>query len=185
MSAGRRGRTSARVARRPTPGRRGRMGTGGGSSRGPTFWDAGMRPNATANPTTRAAAQPMQALRGIAISPGIALGPVVVLDRHGLALPPRGVAEEAVPGELERLARGLESARAAAAGDAAEVCKRLGPQYAEILAAHGRMIADPTLLGEARALIERERISAEHAVLEVLEGYAARLERLAGSHLAA
>jgi phosphotransferase system enzyme I (PtsI) len=144
-----------------------------------------MRPSATANPTTRPATQAMQVLRGIAISPGIALGPVVVLDRHGLALPPRGVAEETVAGELERLGRGLESARAAAEGDAAEVCTRLGPQYAEILAAHGRMIADPALLREARSLVERERISAEHAVLEVLEGYAARLERLVGSHLAA
>jgi phosphotransferase system enzyme I (PtsI) len=141
-----------------------------------------MRPTATANPTTRPATQ---VLRGIAISPGIALGPVIVLDRHGLALPPRGVGEDAVAGELERLGRGLESARSAAEGDAAEVCKRLGPQYAEILAAHGRMITDPALLRDARDLIERERISAEHAVLEVLEGYAARLERLAGSHLAA
>jgi phosphotransferase system enzyme I (PtsI) len=127
----------------------------------------------------------MRVLRGIAISPGISQGPVVVLDRHGLALPPRGIAEGAVAGELERLGRGLDAARAAAEADAAEVCRRLGPQYAEILAAHGRMITDPTLLSETRNLIERERISAEHAVLDVLEGYAARLERLAGSHLAA
>jgi phosphotransferase system enzyme I (PtsI) len=127
----------------------------------------------------------MQVLRGIAISPGIAQGPVVVLDRHGLALPPRVIAEESVVGELDRLGRGLESARAAAEGDASEVCRRLGPQYAAILAAHGRMIADPTLFREAGHLIERERISAEHAVLEVLEGYASRLERLAGSHLSA
>jgi phosphotransferase system enzyme I (PtsI) len=127
----------------------------------------------------------MQVLRGIAISPGIALGPVVVLDRRGLALPTRAVAEESVAGELDRLDRGLDSARSAAEGDVAEVSERLGPQYAEILAAHARMIADPSLHRETRDLVERERISAEHAVLEVLEGYAARLERLAGSHLAA
>src|SRR5207244_361536 len=59
------------------------------------------------------------------------------------------------------------------------------PQYADILAAHSRMIADPTLRRDARQLIEREQIPAEHGVLEVLEGYAARLEQLAGSHLAA
>ena len=34
------------------------------------------------------------------------------------------------------------------------------------------MIADPTLRADARKLIENEQISAEHAVLEVLEGYA-------------
>jgi phosphotransferase system enzyme I (PtsI) len=127
----------------------------------------------------------MQVLRGIAISPGIAAGPVVVLDRRGLALPTRAVAEDSVAGELDRLDRGLESARSAAEGDVAEISERLGPQYAEILAAHARMIADPTLHRDARNLVERERITAEHAVMEVLEGYAARLERLTGSHLAA
>ena len=144
-----------------------------------------MRPSATANPSSRTPPQPMQVLRGIAISPGIAAGPVVVLDRRGLALPTRAVAEESVAGELERLDRGLASARSAAEGDVAEVSERIGPQYAEILSAHARMIADPTLHRDTRNLVERERITAEHAVMEVLEGYAARLERLTGSHLAA
>lgn len=185
---------SARGRRRSdeprAPGRRGlqgptRPGTTGTSSHGSTSWDPGMRPSATANPSSRPAPRPMQVLRGIAISPGIAAGPVVVLDRRGLALPTRSVGEEAVVGELDRLERGLESARAAAEGDVAEVSRRLGPQYAEILSAHARMIADPTLHREARNLVERERISAEHAVLEVLEGYATRLEGMVGSHLSA
>src|SRR5262249_42569107 len=92
-----------RTATRRRPRWRDRSRTGGESSRGTAFWDPGMRPSATANPTTRLGTQPMQVLRGIAISPGIAQGPVVVLDRHGLALPPRVIAEESVVGELDRL----------------------------------------------------------------------------------
>ena len=60
-----------------------------------------------------------------------------------------------------------------------------GPQYADILAAHCRMIADPTLRGEAREMIEHELTSAEHAVLDVLEKLVVRLEQLSGSHLSA
>jgi phosphotransferase system enzyme I (PtsI) len=127
----------------------------------------------------------MQVLRGIAISPGIALGPAVVLDPRGWHLPPRSIAEEALASERERLDRGLEAARAGVDRDEAEVRSRLGPQYAEILAAHSRMIADPALRHEACRLIEQERIPAEHAVAEVLEGYASRLERLGASHFAA
>ena len=138
-----------------TPGRRRRPGDGGHSSRGSICWEPGMRPSATANSTSRPTSQPMQVLRGIAISPGIALGPVVVLDRRGLALPSRAITAEAVAGELERLDRGLESAREAADSDAVEVRNRLGPQYADILAAHSRMIADPTLHRETRGLVER------------------------------
>jgi phosphotransferase system enzyme I (PtsI) len=127
----------------------------------------------------------MQVLRGFAVSAGIAIGPVVVLDRRGLPMPARNIARGAVGSELERLDRGLDEARAAASKDAAEARDRLGPQYADILAAHCRMIADLTLRRETRKIIEDNLISAEHAVKSVLEGYAQRLERLAGSHLAA
>ena len=99
---------------------------------------------------------PMQVLRGFAVSAGIAIGPVVVLDRRGLPMPARNIARTAVSSELERLDRGLEEARAAASKDAAEARARLGPQYADILAAHCRMIADLTLRREARRIIEDE-----------------------------
>ena len=49
------------------------------------------------------------------------------------------------PRELERLDRGLEAAGREAEEAEGEARTRLGPQYADILAAHGRMIADPTL----------------------------------------
>jgi phosphotransferase system enzyme I (PtsI) len=127
----------------------------------------------------------MQVLRGIAVSPGIAVGPVVVVDPRGLPLPRRWIAAAAVPTELLRLDRGLEAAQAEVAQAEAEARTRLGPQYADILAAHCRMIADPTLRAQARRLIEQDRLAAEHAVLDVLEGYAVRLEQLTDSHLAA
>src|SRR3982751_4584880 len=100
---------------------------------------------------------PMQTLRGIAVSPGVAIGPALVIDPRGLRLPARPIPEESVEAELERLHRGLAAARG-----------RLGPQYADILGAHSRMIADPTLRKAARERIEAEGIAAEHAVADVL-----------------
>jgi phosphotransferase system enzyme I (PtsI) len=127
----------------------------------------------------------MQTLRGIAVSPGVAIGPSLVIDPRGQRLPRRAIAAEAVAAELERLDRGLESAYRHAEQAEAEARERLGPQYADILSAHARMIADPTLRRDARVQIEREHLSAEHAVSEVLESHANRLERLADAHLAA
>jgi phosphotransferase system enzyme I (PtsI) len=138
------------------------------------------RPDATLN-----AVLPMQVMKGQAVSPGIAIGPVVVLSPRGLRLPPRLIVPEAIPTELDRLDRGLDAARAAASDDETEARTRLGPQYADILAAHCRMIADPTLRDDARKIIELELVSAEHAVLDVLEKLACRLEQLSGSHLSA
>ncbi len=146
--------------------------------------DVGTRPAPQADVTPNASL-PMQVLKGQAVSPGIAMGPVVVLDPRGLRLPPRLISPDAVASELERLDRGLDAAKGAAGLDESEARIRLGPQYADILAAHCRMIADPTLRGDARRKIEYELTSPEHAVLDVLEKLVVRLEQLSGSHLSA
>src|SRR5262249_16335362 len=112
-------------------------------------------------------------------------GPLLVVRPHGQRLPQRAIAAEAVAGELERLDRGLEAAYREAEQAEAEARERIGPQYAGILSAHARRIAAPALRRDARARIERERLTAEHAVSEVLDGHANRLERLADAHLAA
>ncbi len=127
----------------------------------------------------------MEVLRGIAVSPGIAIGPVAVLDPRGLRLPSPSDLAFDLNSELDRLDRSLESAYAEAsqAEEAARV--RLGPQYADILVAHASIISDPTLRRESRERIERQRIPAEHAVTEVLDSYASRLEGLPDPHLAA
>jgi phosphotransferase system enzyme I (PtsI) len=127
----------------------------------------------------------MQTLRGIAVSPGSALGPALVVDPHGLRLTHRVIPPEELPLELERLEHGLDAARREAEAVEADARRRLGPQYADILAAHARMIADPRLLDEARRQIERDHVAAELAVATVLDDYAAKLDRLADPYLAA
>ena len=127
----------------------------------------------------------MKVLRGIAVSPGVAIGPPVVLDPSGLRLPTRNIGEAGVAAELERLDRGLEAARRDADATEFDARSRLGPQYADILAAHTRMIADVGLRRDVRARIASEHIAAEHAVHEVLEGHAERLESQSDAHLAA
>ena len=130
----------------------------------------------------------MQTLRGIAVSPGIAIGPSLVVDPRGQRLPhrvdrgrrgrrPSSTRLDPGPG----IGLSIEAEQAEA-----EARQRLGPQYADILAAHARMIADPTLRGDDRGSGSSASGSrAEHAVSEVLDGHADRLERLADSHLAA
>ena len=104
--------------------------------------------------------------------------------RHAACRPARSRPRRS-PAELERLDRGLDAARDAASQDETEARTRLGPQYADILAAHCRMIADPTLRATRARSSKQSTTSAEHAVLEVLERLCSRLEQLAGSHLSA
>jgi phosphotransferase system enzyme I (PtsI) len=155
---------------------------GGTMTTDPGAWGPIVRRAPKSKPKTK---PKMQTLRGIAVSPGVAVGPAMVLDPHGLPLPNRRIAAADVPAELDRLDRGLAAAREEAGGAEADARHRLGPQYADILAAHARMIEDPALRREARLQVERQRLTAESALSGVLDGYAARLEGLANRYLAA
>ncbi|WP_235963161.1 phosphoenolpyruvate--protein phosphotransferase [Tautonia rosea] len=127
----------------------------------------------------------MRVLRGIAVSPGVAFGPLLILAPRGPRLTRRSIPASAVDLERLRLERAVESARIDAEAAERDARQRLGPQYADILSAHVRMIADPTLRNEAASRISRDLVTAEHAIFEVLDGYARRLEQLGAAHLAA
>jgi phosphotransferase system enzyme I (PtsI) len=127
----------------------------------------------------------MRVLRGIAVSPGVAIGPLLILAPRGPRLTRRTIPASAVELERLRLDRAVESARIDAEAAERDARQRLGPQYADILSAHVRMIADPMLRNEAATRIGRDLVTAEHAIFEVLDGYARRLEQLGAAHLAA
>ena len=127
----------------------------------------------------------MLTLRGIAVSPGIAIGPLRVVDPRGHRPAPRAIATGSVAMELDRLDLALRQAEVEVKEAEADARQRIGSQYAEIFAAHARLIADPTLRRDARARIERDQVDAEHAVSEVLEGHAVRLSGLADAYFAA
>jgi phosphotransferase system enzyme I (PtsI) len=135
-------------------------------------------------PTSPPTPEPL-VLRGLAVSAGVAIGPAVVLDAQGLRLPPREIDPARVPRELAHLDAAIAAALADAEAAEADARDRIGPQYADILAAHARMIGDPTLRRQAREAIERRHVAAAHAVRDALNAVAARLDALADPHLAA
>ncbi len=174
--------SSRDVRPRGRPGARGQDGPPPGPSPPAQRPQAGE--NSAASPRA-ATSPPMQVFTGTAVSPGIAIGPALVLDPEGLFLPTRAIDAASVPGELDRLDAALDAARLGAESAESDARERLGPQYADILGAHARMIADPSLRRDARARVESEGLAAEHAVRDVLEGHAAKLDALKDAHLAA
>ena len=146
------------------------------------------RPSALGETATRTPHPlPMQVLQGQAVSPGIAIGPVVVLDPRGLRLPPAlDHGRRRSPPNWSGSTAGWTPRTSAAGQDETEARTRLGPQYADILAAHCRMIADPTLRADARKIIEqRARLRRARRRSMCSRSLSPRLERLSGSHLSA
>lgn len=127
----------------------------------------------------------MQRLQGIAVSPGVAIGEALVLDREGFRIPRRFVARDAVESELARLAEARRAAAAEIERNRDAVTRELGPQYGAIFSAHLQMLNDPQLQQELEQLIAQRHYSPEYAVSRTLRRYAKVFQSLESSHLAA
>ncbi|MFT3775773.1 MAG: phosphoenolpyruvate--protein phosphotransferase [Minicystis sp.] len=112
-------------------------------------------------------------LRGIAGSPGIAIGKAVVLGSPRSAYVHRTIAPEEVASEIRR----YDLAVARAQQDLREMARRVGDRRAEssILEAYVLMVGDETLAEAVKGNIQGQHHCAEWAVASAIEAYAARL----------
>jgi phosphotransferase system enzyme I (PtsI) len=125
----------------------------------------------------------MEIKRGIPVSPGVAIGPALVLDTDWFRIPQRTVAPAAVPDEVRRLRAALAAAAAAAREQQQTIADRLGKQYGAIFGAHALLIEDPSLIREVESLIQEHRFAAEYALSRVVRRYAKALESMEHGHL--
>src|SRR5262245_57253069 len=121
---------------------------------------------------TRPENELMEIKRGIAVSPGVAIGPAMVLDAEGFRIPKRFVHESAVVSEVRRLEHALAKAHDEAIGNESLIAEKLGHEYGAIFGAHAQMIADPKLRREIIQLIEEKNFTPEYATSRVLRRYA-------------
>ncbi len=126
----------------------------------------------------------MEIKRGIAVSPGVAIGPALVLDSEWFRIPQRLVSPSQTESECQRLRQALEQAAAETRANQQAVAVKLGPQYGAIFAAHVLMLTDPTLTQEIEALVRSDHFAVEYAVSRVMRRYAKALESIEGGYLA-
>ncbi len=126
----------------------------------------------------------MEIKRGIAVSPGVAIGPALVLDTEWFRIPQRTVPQNQVDGECLRLSVALAQAAAETRANEEAVTAKLGPQYGAIFGAHALMLTDPTLVQEIESLIRNENFAVEYAVSRTMRRYAKALESIEGGYLA-
>lgn len=102
-------------------------------------------------------------LRGIPASPGIAIGPAVVLGRQEIKFSRRRIEETAVEEEVERFRYAVAVSSAQLAG----VATQLGPDDGvgrSIIEAHQLMLKDDTLVGATERTIVSQKLNAEWAL---------------------
>lgn len=106
----------------------------------------------------------MNIWHGTPVSPGVAIGPALVMDTEGVRIPRKRVADESVAGEVARLRTALESAVVEARKRQSEVTQRHGKNIGSIFGSHAVLLEDPTLKYDLETLIRGESYAAEYAV---------------------
>ncbi|GAB4144686.1 MAG: phosphoenolpyruvate--protein phosphotransferase [Sphingomonadales bacterium] len=127
-------------------------------------------------------------LRGVGVSPGVAIGPAYVFDRGQLRVPQYPIGEAAVEREVARFNGAVDDVRQAlalvrerAGGLSGAAAEELG----YLLDAHLQMLGESRLIRSVRAVIAAEKINAEAAIQASVDQVAADFARIGDPYLAA
>jgi phosphoenolpyruvate-protein phosphotransferase (PTS system enzyme I) len=106
-------------------------------------------------------------LKGIAASPGLAMGRPLIYGRKRPHVSKRSIPGPEVPGELLRWKDALEKTMDETKRLRAKVQHEAGESLAEIFSAHLLMLSDPLIAREVERKIHEEKVNAEHALIRV------------------
>lgn len=103
---------------------------------------------------------------GIAASPGVAIGPAYVVDRHKLPIPRRSIERADADAEVHRFRKGLRDTQT----QLEQIKARLPHgEHRQILKAQQLMLRDPDMASHVEQLIREDHICAEWALSRVAD----------------
>src|SRR3989440_8190883 len=114
--------------------------------------------------------------KGFGVSPGIAIGRAVIIERREASVFRVPIREEDVESEVNRFLESLEKTRDELAELKQKVSRSMGDEYASIFEAHSMIVSDPSFADKVVQKIESEQVNAEWALAEVQEELQARFE---------
>lgn len=119
----------------------------------------------------------MERLKGIAASPGLAVGPAFVMEKDTT----RAIRRQTTNPEAE--IQRLQAAIATATAELEALRDRTAGVAADLLDAHLLFLADPTLVDAAEERIRSERVTADWALHQTAEAVAAMLSEVDDPYL--
>jgi phosphotransferase system enzyme I (PtsI) len=123
----------------------------------------------------------MEIRHGIAVSAGVAIGQILVLDTEWFRIPSRSIDPDQVENEIDRLRKALVVAANESREYQHAVSEQMGQTYGAIFEAHALLLEDPALINEATEQIRSQYYSAEFAFSRVTRRYADAFRKLQGS----
>ncbi|HUU32129.1 MAG TPA: phosphoenolpyruvate--protein phosphotransferase [Phycisphaerae bacterium] len=125
----------------------------------------------------------MEIRKGIAVSPGMAIAPAIVLDSEEFRIPRRNIEAGEVEEELSRFQGAVDRAKEEIRELRQRVASDVGEQLGAIFDVQDALLTDPRLDQEIRELVEREHYAPEYAVSTILRGYAKKFLNLPNRYM--
>jgi phosphotransferase system enzyme I (PtsI) len=122
-------------------------------------------------------------LQGIGVSPGVAIGEVVVFAREGAVVPDRVISEKDVPVEIARFEEALIKTRHQIAEIQSKVSSMLGEEHASIFDAHLLVVDDRYFVEEVIRGLREQRRNVEAVLSDVAGRYIEMLSRVEDDYL--
>lgn len=122
-------------------------------------------------------------IKGLGVSPGIAVGPVHLLLPAEAIIPTYSIADGDVPRELIRLEQALIVTRRQLHDIQKRVGTALGSESARIFESHLHVVDDPSFIEEVYQNLQEQRKNAEVILSQVAERYAQTLQNMDDDYL--
>jgi len=110
----------------------------------------------------------MQIVKGIPVSPGVAIQDAHVLDAEDQPIPRRVVSPSRVQTQVDQLHQALKDSVDEIEQIRDQTQSSLGPELAKIFTFHQGMLADAHLIKQIEEMIRNERVTSEYAVYATL-----------------
>ena len=121
--------------------------------------------------------------KGIAASPGIAIGKAYVFEQYQVNINKDKISEEEVNAQIEKLDIAIEKSKNQLLKIKAKVEVEIGLDKADIIGAHIMVLEDPVFIDEIKAMIRNDKITADNATTIVSQNYLAIFENLEDEYM--
>ena len=125
----------------------------------------------------------VRSYKGIGVSPGIAIGRAVIIEKRIASVYRVPIREDEVPAEVTRFLESLEKTREELLALKQKVSRSMGDEYASIFDAHAMIVGDASFADKVVQKIEDEQVNAEWALSEVQEELQARFASFDNDYL--
>jgi phosphotransferase system enzyme I (PtsI) len=121
--------------------------------------------------------------KGVGVSPGIAIGRAVIVEKRVAQVYRIPIREEEVESEVRRFNESLDKTREELLDLKQKVSRSMGEEYAQIFEAHAMIVSDASFADKVTQKIEEEQVNAEWALAEVQEELQARFASFEDDYL--